>query len=71
VLTEISELSPTLRLTLVLATVEGLPYREIAELLDIPEGTVAWRVNEARKKLKARLEMDDDPSSDAATVDNR
>jgi len=49
------ELSETLRVTLVLATVEGLPYRQISEILEIPEGTVAWRVNEARKQLRERL----------------
>ncbi len=59
VIRELCELSPTLRITLVLATVEGLPYRKIAELLDIPEGTVAWRINEARKQLKQRLEGQD------------
>ena len=60
----ISGLSPTLRTTLVLATVEGRGYREIAQLLDIPEGTVAWRVNEARKKLRTRLaETEDDESA--------
>ena len=56
VIGELCELSPTLRVTLVLATVEGLPYRKIAELLEIPEGTVAWRINEARKQLKQRLD---------------
>ncbi len=56
VLGAICDLSPTLRITLVLATVEGLSYREISEILEIPEGTVAWRVNEARKQLRARLE---------------
>lgn len=55
VIERISDLSPTLRTTLVLATVEGKSYKKIAQLLDIPEGTVAWRVNEARKKLKAAL----------------
>ena len=55
VLAEIVDLSPTLRTTLVLATVEGLGHREIGELLDVPTGTVAWRVNEARKQLKERL----------------
>jgi RNA polymerase sigma-70 factor (ECF subfamily) len=55
VLDALWQLSPTLRVTLVLATVEGLPYRKIAELLEIPEGTVAWRVNEARQKLRAIL----------------
>lgn len=58
VLEEVCSLSPSLRITLVLATVEGKAYREIAELLDIPEGTVAWRVNEARKQLRQRLAGD-------------
>ena len=65
VVSEVCELSPTLRVTLVLAAVEGLPYREIAELLDIPEGTVAWRINEARKQLKERLGSTDDPDEGA------
>lgn len=55
VLTEIAELSPVLRVTLVLATVEQLPYKLIAEIMEVPEGTVAWRVNEARKQLRDRL----------------
>jgi RNA polymerase sigma-70 factor, ECF subfamily len=56
VIKEIAELSPVLRVTLVLATVEQIPYKKIAEILDIPEGTVAWRVNEARKQLRDRLD---------------
>src|SRR5215475_10977599 len=57
VLAAVAELSPSLRVTLVLATVEELPHRQIAEILQIPEGTVAWRVNEARRLLRLRLEM--------------
>jgi RNA polymerase sigma-70 factor (ECF subfamily) len=55
VLGAIAELSPTLRVTLVLATIEELPHKQIAEILEIPEGTVAWRVNEARRLLRQRL----------------
>ena len=55
VLEAIAQLSPALRVTLVLATVEELPHKQIAEILEIPEGTVAWRVNEARRLLKLRL----------------
>lgn len=55
VLEAVAALSPPLRVTLVLATVEELPHKQIAEILDIPEGTVAWRVNEARRLLKLRL----------------
>ena len=56
VLEAISELSASLRVTLVLATIEELPHKQIAEILEIPEGTVAWRVNEARRLLRLRLE---------------
>jgi RNA polymerase sigma-70 factor (ECF subfamily) len=55
VLEAIATLSPPLRVTLVLATVEDLPHKQIAEILEIPEGTVAWRVNEARRLLKLKL----------------
>lgn len=55
VLAAIAELSPSLRVTLVLATIEDLPHKQIAEILEIPEGTVAWRVNEARRLLRNRL----------------
>lgn len=55
VLDAVAQLSPALRVTIVLATIEELPHKQIAEILDIPEGTVAWRVNEARRVLKLRL----------------
>jgi RNA polymerase sigma-70 factor, ECF subfamily len=55
VLSALAALSPTLRVTLILATVEEMPYRQIAEALEIPEGTVAWRVNQARKMLRQKL----------------
>jgi RNA polymerase sigma-70 factor (ECF subfamily) len=52
----IDELSDTLRTTLILVSVEGLSHSEAAEILGCPEGTVAWRVHEARKKLRAHLD---------------
>lgn len=55
VLDAVAGLSAPLRVTLILATVEELPHKQIAELLDVPEGTVAWRVNEARRLLKLKL----------------
>ncbi len=55
VIDAIAELSPSLRVTLVLATIEDMPHKQIAEILEIPEGTVAWRVNEARRLLRQRL----------------
>jgi RNA polymerase sigma-70 factor (ECF subfamily) len=59
VLLAVSQLSASLRVTLVLATVEEMPHKQIAEILEIPEGTVAWRVNEARRLLKQRLSGDE------------
>jgi RNA polymerase sigma-70 factor (ECF subfamily) len=51
----LAELSPTLRITIILATIEEMPYKDIALALGVPEGTVAWRVNQARKVLRQRL----------------
>ncbi len=55
VLGAMAELSPTLRVTLVMATIESMSHKQIAAILGVPEGTVAWRVNEARRLLKAKL----------------
>lgn len=41
---------------LVLKELEGFRYNEIAEILDIPEGTVASRLFHARRALKDALE---------------
>jgi RNA polymerase sigma-70 factor (ECF subfamily) len=51
----IDELSDTLRTTLVLVCIDGLSHAEAGEVLGCPEGTVAWRVHEARKKLRQML----------------
>jgi RNA polymerase sigma-70 factor (ECF subfamily) len=51
----IDELSDTLRTTLVLVCIDGLSHAEAGEVLGCPEGTVAWRVHEARKKLRGKL----------------
>ncbi len=49
-------LSDTLRTTLLLVTIDGLSHTDAASVLGCPEGTVAWRVHEARRKLRAFLE---------------
>jgi RNA polymerase sigma-70 factor, ECF subfamily len=43
------------RQVVLLADVEGFAYREIAEILDIPVGTVMSRLHRARKRLKDQL----------------
>jgi RNA polymerase sigma-70 factor (ECF subfamily) len=51
----LGELSETLSTTLVMVGVDGLSHAEAAKILGCPEGTIAWRVHEARRKLRAYL----------------
>ena len=44
-------LSPLLRTTVALTLLQGLSYKEAAVVLDTAEGTIAWRVHEARRKM--------------------
>ncbi len=52
----IEELSPEHRETLLLWGVEGMKYREIAEITGVPIGTVMSRLHRARKTLSDSLE---------------
>jgi RNA polymerase sigma-70 factor (ECF subfamily) len=51
----LADLPPELRSALVLWAVEELSYKEIAEVLDIPIGTVMSRLHRARRVLAADL----------------
>lgn len=51
-----NELRPIEREVLVLKEFEELSYKEIAEVLDIPIGTVMSRLYNARHALKIKLE---------------
>jgi len=44
------------RLALVLRDIEGLAYEEIAQVLNIPGGTVRSRINRARSMLKRKIQ---------------
>src|SRR5579863_9379117 len=50
----LGKLSPELRETIILRDLQDMEYREIAEVLTIPEGTVKSRLNRGRAEL-ARL----------------
>jgi RNA polymerase sigma-70 factor (ECF subfamily) len=52
----LSRIDPDLRTILSLKEEQNLSYREIAESLDIPDGTVGSRLNRARKELRDELE---------------
>ncbi len=49
------EVPPDLRLALLLVEIEGLPYREAARALRVPEGTVKSRVHRGRVALRELL----------------
>ncbi len=51
----IGRLSDKLRSVLVLHDIEGLSQEEVAEILDVPVGTVKSRVSRARAELKTLL----------------
>src|SRR5919197_2242475 len=55
----IAELPVPFRETLVLRDVQGLDYREIAEVTKVPMGTVMSRLARARRRLMARVGMDE------------
>ena len=51
----IERVEPELRAVLTLKEQDGLSYQAIAEILQIPEGTVGSRLNRARRMLRAEL----------------
>ena len=53
--TMIKTLSPEHREVIVLRELEGFSYEEMAEILDIPRGTVDSRLFRARQELKERF----------------
>jgi RNA polymerase sigma-70 factor (ECF subfamily) len=54
----LESLPETFRMTVLLADVEGFSYREIADIMDIPIGTVMSRLHRGRRALqKALLEF--------------
>jgi RNA polymerase sigma-70 factor (ECF subfamily) len=51
----LGRIDPQLRAIFHLREVEGLSYREIAEVVHLPEGTVASRLSRARHELRQHL----------------
>lgn len=52
-----NSLSPEQRLLITLADIEGVPYMEIAEMLNKPVGTIRSRLHRTHKLLRSRLEQ--------------
>ena len=50
-----AELPEPFRMAVLLSDVEGLKYREIAEVFNVPVGTIMSRLSRGRRMLRARL----------------
>lgn len=59
VLSKVSALPEAMRATVMLVYVEGYSYREAAEFLDVPIGTIMSRLAAARKNLKGWVSQDE------------
>ncbi len=55
VVSAVESLPENYRVAVLLADVEGFAYKEIAEILDIPIGTVMSRLHRGRKRLQQEL----------------
>jgi RNA polymerase sigma-70 factor (ECF subfamily) len=55
VMQALMELPEGFRAAIYLADVEGYPYRDVAEMLEIPIGTVMSRLHRGRGKLRKKL----------------
>lgn len=61
--TALNRLSPPIRTSFVLFAEAGLSYKEIAELQNVPVGTIMSRLHFARQKLQAALEALGEPTT--------
>ena len=55
ILQAIEDLPEQFRLTVMLSDIEGFSYAEMAEIMDVPMGTVMSRLHRGRKALQKRL----------------
>lgn len=51
----LEQISPQARSCLLLRTIEGMSYKDISKLMDIPEGTAMNMVHRSKKKLRELL----------------
>jgi RNA polymerase sigma-70 factor (ECF subfamily) len=57
VLSALERIPTQFRETVVLSDVEELPYKEVAQVLQVPIGTVMSRLSRGRKLLRAELTL--------------
>ena len=64
-----TELPEPFRIAVLLSDVEGLRYREIAEVLNVPIGTVMSRLSRGRQMLRARLASASSKPDESSSVE--
>ena len=55
----VDKLSPTARECIVMHYIQDLSFAEVSGVLDIPVGTVKWRVSQALKELRTHMRRSD------------
>jgi len=65
-----AELPEPFRIAVLLSDIEGLRYREIAEVLEVPVGTVMSRLSRGRRMLRDRLATVQSKTSEPGSVEN-
>ena len=53
----LNSLSPEQRLLVTLADIEGIPYKDIAEMMEKPVGTIRSRLHRTHKLIRSRLDQ--------------
>lgn len=66
-----AELPEAFRIAVLLSDIEGLKYREIAEVLNVPVGTVMSRLSRGRGMLRARLAILASRNDEAGSVETK
>ena len=62
----VSQLAPAQRKTIVLRAVDELSVKEIAEVMEVAEGTVKATLHQARARLRQLLEIDEPTSNEGS-----
>ena len=66
-----AELPEPFRIAVLLSDIEGLKYREIAEVLNLPVGTVMSRLSRGRRMLRAKLTALPSRNDEPVSVETR
>lgn len=64
----VGELEDEFREVLILVSVEGLSYREVADILGVPVGTVTSRLSRARSTLRRRMSRNHQRGTDKSSL---